>query len=63
MLNRLKYHLFRKLMNDICKKSQCENCHMELSPESYMCAQNLVFRQAHTVWNIDQEELDDPSSN
>lgn len=55
--NRFKYSLLRLLLDDICKKSYCENCIMytlvQVGDYSGMgCEEQDVFYQARKVWRI-----------
>lgn len=64
LLNRIKYRLFRWLMDDICMHSgvngTCDGCKMNQPYEDggfiYPCLQNHVFVQAYRVWMWDLKE-------
>ena len=54
-MNRIKYWLLRKLLVEICKKTdKCKTCVMRLNGEPhYECAQAYVREQARKVWGYD----------
>ena len=62
LLNRLKYRLWRWLMNDLCTHSgttsECDGCECSYPYEEngiiYPCAQNRVYCQAYRVWMIEE---------
>lgn len=51
MLVRIKYWLLKKLVKDICRKSDCDNCQlcMEL-PWQSPCRKGAILNQARRVW-------------
>lgn len=65
MLGRIKYWLLRRLLDDICSKSECigayEDCAMnfgcDLSVNGKVvkcsCLEDFVFKQARKAWGIE----------
>lgn len=56
--NRIKFLLLRWLLDDICCKSDCENCIMRTlvrvdDYEGWGCEEQDVFYQASKVWRIE----------
>ena len=55
-MDRLKYWLFRMLLNEVCEKSVCIECRffhdMEYPWDD--CAIADAYRQARKVWGIDK---------
>lgn len=57
MLRRIKYSLFRLLLDDICKRIECKDCFLnhEINFEGYKCSacyQDDIRRLARRVWNV-----------
>lgn len=71
LINRLKYWLFRQLMDELCVKSRdCKTCPINHDPNNerdvelaavggrlfdYACGQTDVYIQAYQVWMLDGE--------
>lgn len=58
LINSIKLWLFRKLMEDICRNSSCQDCEAHLYPDkqrNYSCAQSETLAQAMKVWGKDPE--------
>lgn len=56
--NRFKFLLLRWLLDDICIKSDCENCIMRIrirvaDYEGWGCEEQDVLYQARKVWRIE----------
>ena len=58
--NRFKYLLLRWLLDDICRKSDCENCIMRTRVridscdyKGWGCEEQDIFYQALRVWRIE----------
>ena len=49
MLVRIKYWLLEKLVRDICRKSDCDNCQMCME-WPFPCHKGAIFNQARRVW-------------
>ena len=51
MLVRFKYWFLKKLVRDICRKSDCDNCQMCME-WPYPCRKGAIFNQARRVWGV-----------
>ena len=49
MFVRFKYWLLKKLVRDICRKSDCDDCQMCMA-WPYSCYKGAIFNQARRVW-------------
>lgn len=58
-MNRIKYWLLRKLLGEICEKTDnCKTCGMRIEGELCTeCAQAYAHEQARKVWGLDHENL------
>ena len=56
MLARIKYWLLKKLVRDICRKSDCDNCQMCVDWPT-PCYKGAIFNQARRVWG-DKDYMD-----
>lgn len=50
MLVRIKYWLLKKLIKDICRKSDCDDCQMCMERWPFPCYKGAIFNQARRVW-------------
>lgn len=57
-MNRIKYWLLRKLLAQICEKTDCcRNCVIHIACEGYRyCALEDVHEQARKVWGLQWTE-------
>ena len=56
-MNRIKYWLLRRLLSDICRKTDCcKKCEMCIDFGDYnCCVQADIHEQARKAWRIDNE--------
>lgn len=59
MLKRIKYALLRWLLDDICLKSECKDCHLRYDTDFcgttlHACIENDIFVQARKVWGLEE---------
>ena len=57
MLRRIKYRLLRWLLDDVCKKVNCEECFLnhEINVDGYKCSACYHYdirRLARKAWNV-----------
>lgn len=60
MLRKFKYKLLRWLLDDICKKSNCNACTLSYKIEvagykGDACKEGDIFYQARNAWNLWEE--------
>lgn len=55
-MKRIKYWLLRKLLADICGKTECcKSCEMRVNyGDIRCCVQSDIHEQARKVWGIDK---------
>lgn len=56
--SRIKYTLLKWLLDDICFKSECEDCHFSYDTNfcgtvCHSCLEANVFVQASKVWGLE----------
>lgn len=59
MLKRIKYKLLRWLLEDICLKSECKECHLRYDTNfcgtvCHQCLKGEVFSQAYKAWGLEE---------
>lgn len=64
LFGRIKYHFLRRLLDDICRRSECYEggCRLcgevvldccDADPATIACFEEDVFMQARKVWGLD----------